>query len=109
MNPENKYSKGIGDDNECRQDKKNDQNRYRSRIRHGKIMFSKGDIVDLTVLKESLLTDRYVTMIRAQRNSKRLKREIDVGKYSFSQGPYLERVERITDQSNWKKGSTKAS
>ena len=72
-------------------------------------MFSKGDIVDLTVLKESLLTDRYETMIRVERNSKRLKREIDVGKYSFSQGPYLERVERITDQSNWKKGSTKAS
>ena len=109
MNPENKYSKGIGDDNESRQDKKNDQNRYRCRIRHGKIMFSKGDIVDLTVLKESLLTDRYETMIRVERNSKRLKREIDVGKYSFSQGPYCERVERITDQSNWKKGSTKAS
>ena len=109
MNPENKYSKGIGDDNESRQDKKNDQNRYRCRIRHGKIMFSKGDIVDLTVLKESLLTDRYETMIRVERNSKRLKREIDVGKYSFSQGPYLERVERITNQSNWKKGSTKAS
>ena len=72
-------------------------------------MFSKGDIVDLTVLKESLLTDRYETMIRVERNSKRLKREIDVGKYSFSQGPYCERVERITDQSNWKKGSTKAS
>jgi len=72
-------------------------------------MFSKGDIVDLTVLKESLLTDRYETMIRVESNSKRLKRVIDVGKYSFSQVPYLEREERITDQSNWKKGSTKAS
>ncbi|CAH3170071.1 unnamed protein product [Porites lobata] len=83
MNPENKYSKGIGDDNESRQDKKNDQNRYRCRIRHGKIMFSKGDIVDLTVLKESLLTDRYETMIRVERNSKRLKREIDLKRTSY--------------------------
>ena len=61
MNPENKYSKGIGDDNESRQDKKNDQNRYRCHIGHGKIIFFKGDIVDLTVLKESLLTNRYET------------------------------------------------
>ena len=104
MNPENKYSKGVGDDNESRQDKKNDQNRYRCRIRHGKIkVFSKGDIVDLTVLKESLLTDRYETMIRVKSNSKRLKRVIDVGKYSFSPVPYLDREERITDQSNSEK------
>ena len=107
MNPQNKCSKGIGDDNESRQDKKNDQNRYRCRIRHGKIkVFSKSDIVDLTVLKESHLTDRYETMIRVESNSKRLKRVIDVGKYSFSPVPYLEREGRITDQSDWKKRST---
>ncbi|CAH3170062.1 unnamed protein product [Porites lobata] len=83
MNPENKYSKGVGDDNESRQDKKNDQNRYRCRIRHGKIkVFSKGNIVDLTVLKESLLTDRYETMIRVKSNSKRLKRVIDLTRTS---------------------------
>ena len=69
-------------------------------------MFSKGDIVDLKVLKDSVLTDRYETMIRVKSNSERLKRVIDVGKYSFSQVPYLEREERITDQSNWKKRST---
>ena len=104
MNPENNYSKGIGDDSECRLDKENDQNRYRCRIRHGKIkVFSKGDIVDLKVLKDSVLTDRSETMIRVKSNSERLKRVIDVGKYSFSQVPYLEREERITDQSNWKK------
>ena len=34
MNPENKYSKNISDNNESRQDKKNDHNRSRSRIRH---------------------------------------------------------------------------
>ena len=101
MNPENKYSKGIGNNNESRLDKKNDQNRYRCRIRHGKIkVFGKGDIVDLTVLKESLLTDRYETMISVKSNSKRLKRVIDVGKYSSSQVPYLEREGRTTDQSN---------
>ena len=109
MDPENKDSKGIGDDNESRHDKKNDQNRYRCRIRHGKIIFSKGDIVDLTVLKESLLTDRYETMMSLKSNSKGLKCVIDVDKYSLSQVPYLEREEKITDQSNWKKGSTKAS
>ena len=47
--------------------------------------------------------------IRVKSFSKRLKRVIDVGKYSFSQVPYLEHEERITDQSNWKKGGTKAS
>ena len=67
-----------------------------------KIIFSKGDIVDLTVLKKSLLTDRYETMIIVKSNSKRLKRVTDVSKYSFSQGPYLEREERITDQSSCK-------
>ena len=35
MNPENKFSKGIDDDSESRQEKKNDQNRYRCRFRHG--------------------------------------------------------------------------
>ena len=34
MNPENKYSKSISDNNENRQDKKNDNYRNRSRIRH---------------------------------------------------------------------------
>ena len=34
MNPENKYSKSISDNNEKRQDKKNDHYRHRSRIRH---------------------------------------------------------------------------
>ena len=34
MNPENKYSKSISDNNENRQDKKNDHYRNRSRIRY---------------------------------------------------------------------------
>ena len=68
MNPVNKYSKGIGDDNESRQDKKNDQNRYRCHIGHGKIIFFKGDIVDLTVLKESLLTNRYETTDQSKKH-----------------------------------------
>ena len=34
MNPENKYSKSISNNNENRQDKKNDHYRNRSHIRH---------------------------------------------------------------------------
>ena len=45
MNPENKYSKSISDNNENSQDKKNDHYRHRSCIRH-----TDKDIVNFVVV-----------------------------------------------------------
>ena len=59
MNPENKYSKSVSDNNENRQDKKNDHYRHRSRIRHndkGNVNFVVVDVIEVKGFQLALHT-----------------------------------------------------